>query len=153
MALYFLDSSALVKRYVREAGTAWVSGFFPPLPSRRVAIAAISSVEVIAAISRRVRTGSISPTDASSGIKSLRSDLLSDFEVVEVTASLINQAMDFAEQHQLRGYDAVQLAAAIEARAVARLAGAALMFVSADLELNSAAAAEGFVVDDPNNHP
>jgi len=30
MAVYFLDSSALVKRYISETGSAWVLGLFDP---------------------------------------------------------------------------------------------------------------------------
>jgi uncharacterized protein len=31
MTLYFLDSSALVKRYVNEVGSAWVLSLFNPV--------------------------------------------------------------------------------------------------------------------------
>jgi len=54
----------------------------------------------------------------------------------------------------LRGYDAVQLAAALEANDE-RLANALtpLTLVSADTELNTAAQAEGLNVENPNNYP
>jgi hypothetical protein len=54
----------------------------------------------------------------------------------------------------LRGYDAVQLAAAIAANNERVLNGLSpLIVVSADGELNDAARAEGFTVEDPNSHP
>lgn len=62
--------------------------------------------------------------------------------------------MDISEKHALRGYDAVQLASALEMvtlRSALGLAG--LTFVSADGDLNAAAMAEGLNVDDPNAHP
>ncbi|MEH1937706.1 MAG: hypothetical protein V7L14_29155 [Nostoc sp.] len=31
MAVYFLDSSALVKRYISEIGSVWVLGLFDPI--------------------------------------------------------------------------------------------------------------------------
>jgi hypothetical protein len=49
----------------------------------------------------------------------------------------------------LRGYDAVQLAAALEVHSHAP----SLTLLSADAGLNAAGAAEGLAVDDPNNHP
>ena len=61
--------------------------------------------------------------------------------------------MDVAERHALRGYDALQLAALMEVGSHARLLGVPLTLISADLELNTAAAADGFAVEDPNAHP
>lgn len=60
MAIYFIDSSALVKRYISETGSAWVLGLFDPAVNNEVFIVAITSVEIIAAITRRSRSGSIS---------------------------------------------------------------------------------------------
>jgi hypothetical protein len=61
--------------------------------------------------------------------------------------------MNIAEGHALRGSDAIQLAAAIEANLAAAAVGEVLTLVSADAELNAAAVAEGLAVDDPNLHP
>jgi len=68
----------------------------------------------------------------------------------QTTVDLIAQAGALAEKHALRGYDAVQLAAALQAKSAYSTAGLALTLISADLELNSAAIAEGLVVYDPN---
>ncbi len=73
--------------------------------------------------------------------------------VIEVLAATVAHAMDLAERHGLRGYDAVQLAAALELNARCLAAGAAPpLVITADVELNQAAAAEGLAVDDPNAH-
>jgi hypothetical protein len=50
---YFLDSSALVKRYVTETGSIWVSDLFDPALANEIIIAAVIPVEIIAAITRR----------------------------------------------------------------------------------------------------
>jgi uncharacterized protein len=56
--------------------------------------------------------------------------------------------------HALRAYDAIQLAAAVELHATrAALGLPALTLVSADRDLNAAAAAESIPVDDPDAHP
>jgi len=49
----FVDSSALVKRYVLETGTAWVRGITRKNPSTVIYIAHITAVEVRACIRRR----------------------------------------------------------------------------------------------------
>jgi uncharacterized protein len=154
MAVYFLDTSALVKRYISEAGSAWVLNLFDPALNNDVAIAAITGVEIVAAITRRSRSGSISATDATAGCNQFRSDLQSEYQVLEITESIINSAMTLAEVYRLRGYDAIQLAAG---RAINALCmGNSLppvIFVSADEELNVAAASEGLLVENPNNYP
>jgi hypothetical protein len=61
--------------------------------------------------------------------------------------------MALAETHALRGYDAVQLAAALNVNSACAAAGAVFTLVSADGELNAAARAEGLAVEDPNLHP
>ena len=62
--------------------------------------------------------------------------------------------MTLAETHGLRGYDAVQLAAAHEVNAVYGVHGLpSLTVVSAASELNAAAVREGLLVDAPNAHP
>ncbi|MCS6841006.1 MAG: type II toxin-antitoxin system VapC family toxin, partial [Roseiflexus sp.] len=71
-------------------------------------------VEIIAAIIRRARRGSIVEADALAACNAFRSDLASTYQIVELTDAVIPRAMSAAETHALRGYDAVQLAAALE---------------------------------------
>lgn len=111
MAIYFLDSSALVKRYINETGSAWVLGLFTPTLSNDFFVAAITGVEIVAAITRRARNGSVTAADAALVCNQLRSDLQTDYQVIEITEGIINSAMGLAETQGLRGYDAVQLAA------------------------------------------
>ena len=71
-----------------------------------------------------------------------------------MTPSLANRAMLLAEKHGLRGYDALQLAAGVEVDVRYLASGLpAVIFISADTELNVAAMAEGLTIDDPNTHP
>lgn len=61
--------------------------------------------------------------------------------------------MILAETHTLRGYDAVQLAAALEANASRVAVGfSSLILITADADLLVAAAREGLAADDPNLH-
>ena len=58
---YFLDSSALVKRYVAEVGTAWIQAMTVPAASNALLIARNAWVEVLSALIRRQREGGLSP--------------------------------------------------------------------------------------------
>jgi uncharacterized protein len=154
MASYFFDSSALVKYYVNEVGSVWVEALIDAQPPNEITIAQITGVEVVAAVARRVRAGVTSATDAAAVIQLFRGDLRSQFEVIPLTAQLVGEAMNLAELHRLRGYDAMQLAVAVafETQLTARGVGP-LTLISSDVELNQAAQAEGILTDDPNLHP
>ncbi|MDQ3634782.1 MAG: type II toxin-antitoxin system VapC family toxin [Acidobacteriota bacterium] len=57
MSVYFGDSSALVKRYVTETGSAWLTATIDPKIGSRIYIAHITVVEVVSAITRREKGG------------------------------------------------------------------------------------------------
>ncbi len=153
MAVYLFDSSALVKRYVIETGSAWVTGILAPAAGHVIRLARVTGVEVVAAIARRQRGGSISPAAGTGMLSDFRQDFATFYQITEVSDRLTARAMDLAEVYPLRGYDAVQLAAALDVSADCAATGAAFTLVSADTELNDAARAEGLAVEDPNLHP
>ncbi len=93
MAVYCLDSSALVKRYISETGSIWVLGLFDPALNNEVFIAAITGVEIIAAITRRSRNGSISITDATITRNQFKRDLQKDYQIVEITETGLTQEL------------------------------------------------------------
>ncbi len=153
MAVYFCDSSALVKRYVQETGSAWVIGLTDKQAQNPIYIAGITAVEITAAMTRRVRGRTLTPADAAQMLTNFRYDLARQYVVIDLLPKVLTQAAGLAEAHALRGYDAVQLAAALALQAARQAAGiAALTFLSADQELNVAATQEGLTVDDPNQH-
>ncbi|MEB3336856.1 MAG: type II toxin-antitoxin system VapC family toxin [Leptolyngbyaceae bacterium] len=127
---------------------------FTPGLSNDIFIAAITRVEIVAAITRRARSGSINTTDAVSACAQFLNDCQSEYQVVQVTEDIINSAIRLAEAHGLRGYDAVQLAAGREINALC-LANSLppVTFVSADNELNAAAVSEGLMIENPNYYP
>ncbi|MBD2505942.1 type II toxin-antitoxin system VapC family toxin [Nostoc muscorum FACHB-395] len=154
MAVYFLDSSALVKRYISETGSVWVLGLFDPALNNEVFIAAITGVEIIAAITRRSRSGSISITDATITRNLFKKDLQKDYQIVEITENIINSGMILSETYGLRGYDAIQLAVGRVVNTISIANGLpSITFVSADNELNAAVVSEGLMIENPNSHP
>ena len=154
MPAYFFDSSALVKRFAKEQGSAFVLSLLRPSAKNRLYAARITEVEVCAALSRRRKASTINAAQAARGIRRLRHDLPRRFTQVAIGESVLVEASRLAEILALRGYDAVQLAAALAANNERVSNGLSpLIIVSADGELNGAARAEGFYVEDPNNYP
>ena len=66
MAGYFLDTSAIVKRYVQEAGTPWIRDLTRLGSPDPVYLARATLVEVTSAITRRSRGGSLDAAHAAS---------------------------------------------------------------------------------------
>ena len=154
MAVYFVETSALAKRYIAETGSLWLRALLDPSTGCSIYVVRVTAVEMIAAITRRERGGTLTPTDAATASQAFRNDLASTYQIIEVTSALADRAMLLAEQHGLRGYDAIQLAAGLEVRVRYLAAGLpAVTLISADTELNAAAMAEGLIIEDPNTHP
>ena len=108
---------------------------------------------MVSALTRRQRGGSVSEIDAATAMADFRHDLSHQYRVIEITSTVITRAMALAETHSLRGYDAVQLANALIVQAMRETLGlSAVKLVSADRDLNSAAATEDLTVDNPNSH-
>lgn len=153
MAVYFFDSSAVVKHYVQETGTQWVTSIVNPAAGNDLYLARITGVEVVSALVRRGRDGTISSQDVATALAQFRKDFNSEYQALEMTASVLTRAMSLAETHALRGYDAVQLAAALEVKDFCQATEiSAYILISADDTLNVAAEAEGLIIDNPNNH-
>jgi hypothetical protein len=135
MTLY-LETSALVKLHVAESGSAEVRAWVAA--GGLIVTARITYAEVRAALAQSQRLGGLSRSDLRRAVAEL--DVAwNGYTVVEVGGALVLRAGQLAEEHALRGYDAVQLAAALEARPLA----SEYLFASFDSELNAAAAREG----------
>jgi uncharacterized protein len=149
LADYFLDTSAVVKRYVQETGTTWIRTLAASATGHFIYLARITEVEVTSALARRRGQPGLSVAQAGTALGLFRQDFVQDYRIAEITVPLLQRATLLADTHTLRGYDAVQLAAALEVRLQVPL----LILVSADADLNTAATAEGLPVEDPNTHP
>jgi uncharacterized protein len=154
MAVFFFDSSALVKRYAKEPGSAWVRGLTQPKAAHTLYIARITAIEITSAITRKLRSGDLSPAQAGAIFGHFRRHLLQRYRVIELTPVLFNNAMVVARKHRLRAYDAVQLAVALEVQRLQQDAGLGpVVLVSGDRDLNAAVTAEGLSVEDPATRP
>lgn len=153
MSVFFFDSSGLVKRYRRESGTGWVRSRTDPEAENELYVALVAGAEVAAAIMRQQRRGELSVEASEAARSAFKHHYYHQYHVVAITKAVIEDAMELAEKHPLRGYDAVQLAAATQIRRMRTAVGLqAPTFVSADTELNDAATREEFTVEDPNEY-
>lgn len=154
MAVFYADSSVLVKRHVNEIGSGWVQQLFNPAQQHTIITVRLSTVEVISALNRRVREGTL----AQLVYRAVHDDFLAlcrtQYRIVVLSSALFTRARALLERHPLRTYDALHLAAALVAhRRVVASGTAPLTFLAADQRLLAAAAAEGLATDNPLTHP
>lgn len=151
--VYYFDTSALIKRYVTENGSAWVSTLCTPTSGNTIATAVITKAEMMAAFAAIYRRGGFSLGDYQLAEQDVQHDFSSQYMLVAIDLPLIDLAGSLAKQHALRGYDAVQLAAAVTFNQVLQQSNLpALTMICADVDLLRAAQNQGIATDDPNLH-
>lgn len=154
MANYYADSSVLVKRHVPEVGSAWFIDLVRPTAGATIFTSILSQVEVISALTRRVREGTVPAPDYANLADDFRRLVVGQYITVALEPTLILAAQTLLERHPLRAYDALQLATALAANASLQLSSLPeLTFLCADTGLQRAAEAEGLSTDNPNRHP
>jgi predicted nucleic acid-binding protein len=149
----YLETSALVKRYAVETGTAWVRALCDH-PDHVIAVALFGLAEVAAAVNGKRRGGVIDQAASDAILDDLKADAASQYSLLDVDQFVVDEAIELTGRHRLRGYDAIHLACALRLnRALIGLQLPPLALVSADADLLHAAQAEGLPVEDPNLHP
>lgn len=105
----YFDASALVKRYVREEGSARVRRL---LASDMPAASRLSEVEVASALERRAREGAFSRAERDRAMTAFVADFPA-LVVVELTSQITARARTLLQRHTLRAGDAVQIASCL----------------------------------------
>ncbi len=148
MKVWYTDTSALLKRYVKEAGSDWLRG---ELIRCEVIISHLTPIELTAALGRRYQLGNISKFI----FYQARRGFMDHYEagiyrVINWQQPLYDEAMRLTFHKGLRAYDAVQLAAALLAsKSVER---SRFTFLTADSALEKVAQAEGLSTENPLRH-
>lgn len=143
--MYYLDSSAFVKAYLREPGSAFVDRL---LAAEEVAASSLSVVEVASAIGRRMRDLG----ELERGVELFRA-FIADVRrahLIEVVQPILLSASNLLLHNEwaLRSLDAIHLASALHL-ARTRTPAAFDAFVSSDLRLLDAASSAGLRVLNP----
>jgi len=135
--ILYADTSALVKRYVREEGTDEVLDYFARFEA--LATAALTKVEMAAALAKAARQGWVDKVAAQEAWQDFLQHWPSYVRLPISTLS-IERAFSLVWRHRLRAYDALHLACALIWQETMAEAAA---FACFDRRLRQAAAAEG----------
>ena len=157
--MLYVDSSALLKHYIRESGSAALNAKLneTSLLPAGVFISVVGYAEILATLARRLRENPRLKRQTELLRKEFREDWMFGLTVVELAAGVLLFIPSLVDKYPLKGSDAIHLASALWLRDALRLGrqfGAvnrSLMLVSADKQLNRAASAEGLQVFDPQD--
>ncbi len=101
MAWLYADSSVLVKRHVVEVGTAWIQALTAPAAGNRIITAHISQVEVLSALNRRRREGTLSVAQYAAIVDDYVALATSEYQIVALSAAIVDRCRLLLETYPL----------------------------------------------------
>ncbi|MDH3444678.1 MAG: type II toxin-antitoxin system VapC family toxin [Deltaproteobacteria bacterium] len=136
----YFDTSALIKRYINEPGSAAVRR---SLQQHALLSSAITPVEVVSAFLRRRREGDLTKAKFEALLRQVQTDR-ARWDLVEVSSMVLERAETLIEGFIPIGFlDAVQIASLITFQAVS---GICIPFVTADSRQRDSATLRGLDV-------
>ena len=154
MTDYFLDSSAVLKRYIKEEGSDWIRTITEQRDGVLI-LAQLTLVEVAAAIAAKSRApNSISARHRERILERFLDDVAQQYLIIPLRHAIVDHAVHLTQIYRLRGYDAIQLATALVILSSLPPANRIhFRFVANDQDLLDAANAEGLHIDNPVQQP
>lgn len=141
----YFDTSALVKRFVDEPGSAVVDALITEGPT---ATATVAFAEVHAGLARKRRARELTETAYRSACRQFETEWPA-YVRVALRDDVLLLARDLIQRHPLRGFDAIHLASALTLKAAL---AEDVTFVASDERLLTAAEAEHLSRMNPEEH-
>ncbi len=157
--MLYLDSSALIKHYVQEAGTDALNlklQLDAQAPQENFA-SVVGCAEILAILARRFRENLLRQSEFDQLQEEFHRDWSLNLNHIEVSDGVLAFIPGLVKRHPLRGSDAIHLASALSLRDAlrpAKTSGAInrrIEFATSDKQLKNAALLEGLEVFDPEN--
>ena len=133
----YFDTSALIKRFVAEKGSAVVEHLIAR--EERIATAKLAYIEVHAGLSRKRREGHLSARRYDVVSRRFDADWI-DYLRVDLRDDVLALSRELVGRHPLRALDAIHLASALT---IGASLGEEIVFAAADERLLRSASAEG----------
>jgi predicted nucleic acid-binding protein len=148
---FFLDASALAKRYAPEVGTPLLNHLFALVALDRLYILNVAMAEVLSLLVRKKNAGRLSLAAFSQAQVEFGAEIVSSRVLRKLVAghTLVTASLPLIEVHSINATDAIILRWSLNLAARLRSAGDDLILVASDQRLPRAAQAEGLVTFDP----
>jgi hypothetical protein len=150
---FYLDASALAKRYVPETGSAQVDAILDTIPARRIFVLNVSAGEVVSIFVRKRNAGLLSASDFAQALTSFDAEIAASADVrkVSVTNRLALSSFPLITAHSINSTDAITLKSALTMARRLHRTRDGLVLVASDQRLLRAAQAEGLSTFNPEN--
>jgi predicted nucleic acid-binding protein len=150
---FYLDASALAKRYVPETGSAQVDAILDTIPPHRILVLNVGAGEVVSIFVRKRNAGRLSVADFRQAMASFDAEIIgaADVTKVSVTNRLALTSFPLIVAHSINSSDAVMLKSALALARRLRRAGSDLVVVASDQRLLRAAQVEGLSTFNPES--
>lgn len=118
MMHFYLDTSALFKRYHDESGSTFIHSLFDQAYRNEYAFytSILTGIEFCSVIRRHQREGGVDEETAESIIHTFLFESEATLNTFPVDQQILQTAMTLISNHPLKAYDAVQLATCFEAK-------------------------------------
>jgi predicted nucleic acid-binding protein len=148
---FFLDASALAKRYAPEVGTPLMNHLLNSVPQERLYLFNVGMGEVLSLLVRKKNGGQLSAADYAQALVEFGVEVVSSNILHKVVAdnAVVAVALDLIEAHSINATDAIILRLALDLARQFRAVGHDLVLVASDQRLLRAAQAEGLETFDP----
>jgi predicted nucleic acid-binding protein len=148
---FYLDASALAKRYTLETGTPVVNYLYARLTPNRFAVLSVGVAEVVSILVRKRNAKTIPVAAFSNAIVNFSAEIVNQRQLrkISATTTLASAALTLISQHSINATDAILLRSALDLAASLRARGDDLVLVASDGRLLRAAQAEGLIVFNP----
>ncbi len=145
------DASALIKRYIKEAGSDTVNALFAVSPALPMASTFLSYAEASAILRRKLNQGVLAFRQFSDARLKLKQEVLTtpDFDLLTVDDADILDGIALNDRHNLNASDAAILAAYLRYARSRTVGLPACVLVASDQRFLRAANAEGLQTLDP----
>ena len=107
----YLDSSSFAKRFIDEAGSDKVEGICAEAAALGLSVLCVP--EIVSALNRRRRERLLTRGQYNSAMSRLIDDVR-DADIVNLTTSVVGSAITVLEANDVRAFDALHVACAIE---------------------------------------
>lgn len=140
--MIYLDTSALVKKYVVEEGSESIATI---MKSSVIATSRLTYPEILSTFARRSRVGDITNNKLKEILKYFESDW-DCFTILDIHDELLPIIKNLIEKHNLRGADSIHLSSALWLKDTIN---EEVAFVASDINLLNAAGSESLSIINP----
>lgn len=146
--ILFLDTSALMKKYIGEAGSDVLQTELEK--AEEIFVSFMSELELFASIERFKKIRRINSPEYRKMVREVEGDFeRKTFQIIGITEKEVKLAKNFIQRHKLRAPDAIQLASV---SLLLKTADQQVTFLCCDEKLKEAAILEGMKVFDPTKN-